>query len=186
MTGRDTLRAACAALAVAIGASVALAKAPAPVPTIEEVRVRAAQAEEQRKAREIAAAADPVRDACEAYAAKRAKLAEWKPLTDVLLDEKETDDHRKLAKDSLIARFKAENVQGDVVVRRERKAIALTIGHLLAANKNDDSGLKYAEEIFREWYIQKLLGSGWKPERSKRDRERSWKSLEKDIKRDDP
>jgi hypothetical protein len=104
------------------------------LPTVKHLQREADLAIEARRRAEVEAQKDPVLDLIKAYRTKAVPMfsPHWKPIADILKDDRETDDHRRAASEAFRERFK-DLTGSDARIEKLKKEI----GNYLLPKLND-------------------------------------------------
>jgi hypothetical protein len=187
MRPTSTLLAAASVVALLAGAASAKAPKPAEEMSVEDVWQQAQKDLAALKEKEKEASRDVLREQIDNYREKRSKLEEWKPLADVLVDDKtdRVQPYRRDAADALRVRFSKED-EKDPMTRATRRNVALAVLDLMKVDaKKDEIGLKAVDMLINAWWGPRASSEWkWKASDKQGDRQKAWSKAKKFLEKE--
>lgn len=170
-------------LILLFSATVAFGRAPTleELPTVKKIQEDADKAIEERRRAEIEAQKDPVMDEIHAYRDKNIRMDEWKRVTDILKDDRETPEHRRAASEALCLRFKdLDKTNGQIV--KVKKEIGVSLLNELNDGNNTELRI-LVHKVFVTFWPGTATKIGFNPEEpSSKKRYEDWKDWRKFLK----
>jgi hypothetical protein len=171
------------ALIILSAATVAYGRAPTleELPSVKKIQEDADKAIEERRRAEIEAQKDPVMDEIHAYRDKNIRMDEWKRVTDILKDDRETPEHRRAAAEALCVRFKELDKNNGQIVKVKKDIGASLLNQLNDNNNGELRMMVYS--VFSTFWPGTATKIGFNPEEpSPKRRYDGWKEWRKFLK----